>query len=104
MIDYNITQLIGVGQKKAQYLNKLGIDSIDALLHFYPKDYIDLTKPVSILNAPDDTPCAVKARVITDVKEHRVKKNMILYKFTAQSENVMLKITIFNNKYAAAKI
>ena len=104
MIDYNITHLIGVGQKKAQYFNKLGIDSIDALLHFYPKDYIDLTKPVSILNAPDDTPCAVKARVITDVKEHRVKKNMILYKFTAQSENVMLKITIFNNKYAAAKI
>ena len=31
----------GVGEKTAQLLNKLGIFTLDALLNFYPKSYID---------------------------------------------------------------
>lgn len=104
MLDYKLTYLKGVGEKKAQCFKKLGVDSVDALLHFFPKNYIDLTTQTSVLNAPDDTACAIRATVISEIQEHRVKQNMILYKFIAQSEGINIRVTIFNNKYAAAKI
>ena len=41
----------GVGEKTAQLLNKLGIFTLDALLNFYPKSYIDLSDITKLSDA-----------------------------------------------------
>ena len=40
----NIRYLKGVGEKRAQLLSKLGVNTVGALLSFYPRDYKDLSK------------------------------------------------------------
>lgn len=104
MFNKSITSLKGVGPKRAQLFEKLGVFDIDALFYFYPRSYIDLSNPLSPLEAPVDTPCAIRATVASPVKESRIRKGMTLYKFTAVEDGVTLKITIFNNKFLAQKV
>ena len=104
MVSLELTAIKGVGEKRAQLFNKLGVCDVSALLYYYPRSYLDLSMPYSPAEAPYNEPCAVKAEVITPPVEHRIRKGMTLYKFTAAGDGVALKITLFNQKYAAAKI
>ncbi len=104
MVSLNLTDIKGVGEKRAQLFKKLGVADVNALLYYYPRNYLDLSAPCSPAEAPFDEPCAVKAEVITPPVEHRIRKGMTLYKFTASADGMALRITLFNQKYAAAKI
>ncbi len=104
MTNRSITTLKGIGEKRAQLFHKLGVADVDALLYFFPRNYLDLSTPFSPLDAPFGTPCAVKATVATPVREARIRKGMTLYKFNAVEDGVTLKITVFNNKFLAQKI
>ena len=99
-----ITSIKGVGDKRAQLFNKLGVDCVDALIHFYPRRYIDYSKQVRLCDCENDAVCCVKARVTTPPKEHFIRRNMVLYKFCAEADGVQLRVTLFNNKYLAQKI
>lgn len=59
----NIQYLKGVGEKRARLYARLGIATIGDLLEHYPRDYIDFSHPSSIISAPYDEPCAIRARV-----------------------------------------
>ncbi len=95
-----IESLKGLGAKRLELLKKMGIDSIDALLAFYPRQYEDWSRSFTVSDAPLQTPCCVKATLATPVREHRVRKGLTLYKFNATDGKILLKITVFNNKYA----
>lgn len=99
-----ITNIKGVGEKRARLFEKLGVCSVDALLHFYPRNYIDYSRITPIDSTVIGETACVKATVVTKPIEHRVRKGMTLYKFTASDGHMPLKVTIFNNKYLAAKI
>ncbi len=99
-----ITSIKGVGEKRARLFEKLGVDSVDALLHFYPRNYIDYSNIVPLNETQIGEIYCVKAKVTTSPAEHRIRKGMILYKFKAIDGNMPLNVTIFNNKYQAAKI
>ncbi len=104
MVSLKLTDIKGVGEKRAQLLKKLGVGDVNALLYYYPRNYLDLSAPYSPSDAPFDVPCAVKAEVVTQPVEHRIRRGMTIYKFTAAADGTALKITLFNQKYAAAKI
>ncbi len=104
MVSLKLTDIKGVGDKRAQLFKKLGVGDVNALLHYYPRNYLDLSSPCSPADAPFGEPCAVMAEVITPAVEHRVRKGMTIYKFTAAADGTALKVTLFNQKYAAAKI
>lgn len=99
-----IEYLKGVGGKRAELYKKLGIDTVSALLHFYPREYEDWSKTVSIAEAPFDKRCCIKAFVSHAPTEHPIRKGMTLYKTKATDGESVLDITIFNNKYGAAKL
>ncbi len=100
----NIQYLKGVGEKRALLLRKLGIDTVDALLRFYPRSYEDWSRITPIANARGAGNVCIRARVTSPVKEHRIRKNMTLYRFTVADGSGSMQITIFNSKYEAAKI
>ncbi len=100
----NLTYLKGVGEKRAQLFEKLGVFDINALFYYYPRSYTDLSAPVSPADAPLNAPCAVIAEVVTPAVEHRIRKGMTLYKFTASNDGTALFVTLFNQKFVAEKI
>ena len=104
MTPRSITELKGIGEKRARLFQKLGVTTVDALLYFFPRQYLDLSRPLSPLDAPYGQPCAIRATVTSPVHEARIRKGMTLYKFSAREDGVTLGITLFNNPYAAKKI
>lgn len=101
----NIQYLKGVGEKRAELLRKLGLNSLDALLRYFPRRYEDWSNITPIADADfNDTVC-IKARIISPITEHYKRKNMTLYTFAVSDDNDdVLRIVIFNNKYLAAKL
>ncbi len=102
--DMPVRYLKNIGEKRAQMFERLGIQTVDQLVRHYPRQYEDWSKTVSILDAPLGDICCIKAVALKSPQEHRIRKGMTLYKFpVSDGENVM-NITLFNNKYAAAKV
>lgn len=100
----NIRYLAGVGEKRSLLFGKLGIDTVGALLRFYPRSYEDWSVITPIADARGRGTVCIKATVISPVKENYIRKNMVLYKFTVKDESALMTVTIFNNKYDAAKV
>lgn len=102
--DTDIRFLKGVGEKRAQHLYSLGIDTIGALLRYYPRGYEDFSNVKQIFDCPQDEKVCVKAQIITPISENIVRKNMTLYKFFVSDGTAQMQITLFNNKYLAARL
>ncbi len=101
----NIQYLKGVGEKRAELLNKLGISSLDALLRYFPRKYQDWSNVIPIKNAVYGENICIKGKIITPINEHVKRSNMVIYSFEIMDENLdTMRITIFNNKYLAKKL
>ena len=89
----------GVGEKKAKILNKLGIETLWDLVHYFPRSYLDLTNQVKISDIVPETVCCFRATVGYDCVMSRISSSMIIYKTTVFDETGTVHLTIFNNKY-----
>ena len=100
----DIRFLKGVGEKRAQHLYSLGIDTIGALLRYFPRGYEDFGNIKQIFDCNVDEKVCIKAKIITPITENKIRKNMVLYKFTVSDNTAHMQVTIFNNKYLAARL
>ncbi len=100
----DIRYLKGVGEKRAELLYKKGIDTVGALLRFYPRAYLDWQSITAIAEAEAFTEVCVKAKVITPVEAVKTRRGITLYKFAAEDESGMLEVTLFNRKYLAESL
>lgn len=104
ILESNIQYIKGVGEKRAQLFNKLGIFSVENLLHYFPRKYEDWSATTSVKDTPIDTPCFIKATMITPVKESLIRKGLTLYKCNFTDGETTIQVTIFNNKYLAKSL
>ena len=106
MFDKNrpIEYLSGIGKKRAELFNKLGIDTVGALLEFYPRLYEDWSNCYEVSDAPLNEQCCVKATVATRVESFRIRKGLTIFKFKVTDGKMPMYVTVFNNKYAASKV
>lgn len=100
----DIRFLKGVGEKRAQHLYSLGIDTIGALLRYFPRGYEDFSNVKQIFDCNTDEKVCVKAKIVTPIIENKVRSNMTLYKFSVSDGTAQMQVTIFNNKYLAARL
>ncbi len=103
-LDTDIRFLKGVGEKRAQHLYSLGIDTIGALLRYFPRGYEDFSDIKQIFDCSADEMVCIKAKIITPISENIIRKNMTLYKFAVSDGTAKLQVTIFNNKYLAKRL
>lgn len=94
-----IDSLQGVGVKRAERYQRLGIDSVCALLQHYPRNYLDLTTTIPVALAPVDALSPILATVTQKGTPYTVRKGLTLYPVTVGDHSGNLKITIFNNHY-----
>ena len=96
--------LKGVGEKRATLLEKLGIYTVEDLLEFYPRDYVDYSKPYPVASAPFDTKCVVRAQVYEKHAPVRVKSGKLMARVVAGDDTAGLVLTYFNSRYATQKL
>ncbi len=99
--DESILCLKGVGPALAKKFEKLGILTLEDAVHYYPRDYVDLTHPYPVADAPYDTACVVKATVWSIGALRRIPGGRTLLKVNAGDDTAGLVLTYFNNPYAA---
>lgn len=94
----DITCLKGIGEKTARLFAKLDIDTVEKLLHYYPRDYEQFHEPLLISEAPIGERAAVRA-VVTGNMTARHVRNLNILNFTIQDASGMIQMTYFNMPY-----
>ncbi len=100
----DIQYLKGVGAKRAEILKSKGIDTVGALLRFFPRKYRDFTKIVEVNSAPFHENVCVKAKIVTPIEEYNTKSKMAIYKFIAEDQSGRFFVSLFNQKFLAEKL
>lgn len=106
LFEKDIQFLKGVGSKRKVLFEKLKVSTIGALLRLYPRSYEDWSEFYSNISlAPINSPCCIKATVISSINEHFIRRGMTLYKLRVCDENNFdINITFFNNNFVKSKL
>ncbi len=99
-----IETLRGVGVKRAELYHKMGVDTLYDLLQLYPRTYEDWSQPQTISTAPRDRAVCLLVNVLQAPTEHKVRKNMTLYRFRVSDGVQVMNVTLFNATYTAKSI
>ncbi len=102
--DSPVQYIKGVGERRAALFGRLDVHTLEDLLRHYPRGYEDWSVQVPIDEAPFGEPCCIRATAVNDVREHRVRQGMVLYKFLVTDGRGRLQVTLFNNRFLAQKI
>src|SRR5574344_295342 len=99
-----IQHLSGIGNKRAEFFSKLGIDTVGSLLRFYPRAYEDWSNPVLISQSDENDACCIKATVEGAYPPARIRNNMTIFKIIACDGADKMTVTFFNQKYTFDKL
>ena len=115
MKNFPLTQIKGIGEKRAKVFAKLGIYTLYDLLNYFPRNYIDMTRPTPICSLVSGESAVVVGKVCSPVTEKRVRGDMLIYTFSVTdadpkiddghpSPTDTVRVTLFNRKFLAASI
>ena len=98
-----LTVLPGVGPKSAEKFTKLGIESLQDLLLYFPFRYEDF-KSKNVLELEDGEKAVISGVVTTpaNVQYYGYKRNRL--RFTIKQGEVVLAVNFFNQSYLADKV
>ena len=98
-LDTEIRYLKGIGEKKAQAFQKLGVFTLYDLLSFFPRRYEDRSvyKPISLAEQ-GETVC-IRALVADTPRLSRIRRGLDLVRFRIVDESGMAEVTYFNQSY-----
>ncbi len=103
-VNDSISLINGVGKKKEELFNKLGIYTVFDLLFYFPRAYENWSNEYSIDSAPLNEKVCIKAYVGSTVREHFIRKGMTTYSLDITDGKSVMDIVFFNNKYAASAL
>ncbi|MBD5461180.1 MAG: ATP-dependent DNA helicase RecG [Lachnospiraceae bacterium] len=93
-----ITELKGIGEKSANLFHKLNIDTLDDLLHYFPRDYETFLPPVKAGSAKAGEVCTLRLKLREAPALRRVRGLTILT-MRAQDDTGCVNLTFFNMPY-----
>lgn len=95
----------GIGEKRAELFHKLGIFTAVDLLSHYPRRYEDWSNPITVREAAESgVNCCISVTVTEQVAMRRLRGGKCVFSTYASDGRDMLSITIWGNKYSAAKL
>ena len=98
-----ITYIKGIGEKRAQLYSKLGINSLEELITYYPRDYIDYSDPKPINELENGETCVFKGTVTKKLKPYFSGKITIYHAVVSDDTDEML-LTFFNTQFSFDKL
>lgn len=100
----DIRFLKGVGEKRAKLLNQKGIDTVGALLTYFPRSYFNWGNIVKLSDCAQDEVACINGKIVSPVEEINARGGMTLYKFIIDDGSATAQVTLFNQKYLATKL
>jgi len=101
MIDSSVTEIRGIGPKKAAALEKLGIRTVDDLLRFQPRTYEDRRNPAPISELEPGMPAFVKGVVVSVLSDPRRYSRKRVLKVLAEDSTGRMEVVFFNAPFLA---
>ena len=98
VINESIQYVKGIGPKKAEKLNKLGIYTIKDLLYYFPRQFEDRSIIKKIAQLEDEEKVTVK-ELITNIESYTPKKGMTITRIDVKDDTGFAKLTFFNREY-----
>ena len=95
----DIRSVRGIGEKRAQALNKLGVFSLFDLISFFPRRYEDRSRISPIALVQDGEAVTVSAVIADEPRLSRVRRGLDLVRVRAFDDSAELTITWFNQSY-----
>ena len=97
--DSSLTEIRGIGEKKAAAFARLGIFSLYDLVSFFPRRYEDRSRTVPISETHDGETVCICAVVADSPRLVRIRRGMELVKFRAADETGVADVTYFNQSW-----
>lgn len=94
-----IQSIKGVGPIKAKLFNKLGLNTIEDLLEYYPRSYKDKSVTTQIKDLKPGDSYTVRVRTEGKAQESRTKSKLIITKLSVSDDTGRLNVVWFNNKF-----
>ncbi len=97
----SISNLKGVGKKRFELYQKVGVSTPYDLLYYFPRTYRDYRNPVPVAQAPIDETCVVRVTITDKHRPVYARAGMQIFRLEAvDDEDTLLEIRIFNNVYS----
>lgn len=104
LFERSIKQLKGIGDKRAKLFEKLGVNSIGALLYYFPRGYEDWSSPKPISHLTVGETACIRATLEGDAREQRIAGGKLITRATAYDDESSISLLFFNNKYVKDKL
>lgn len=94
-----VTALKGVGETRAQQLRKLGIETVQDLICFFPRSYEDRTKFLPLNQLSPGEPACFQAMVVSTPRNYYVRHGLTYTRCTISDNQTQLRVTWFNQPW-----
>lgn len=98
-LQYEISEIKGIGPKKKEYLNKLGIKTAEDLISYFPRDYEDRSKFVNIEDALVGEYASFIIEIVGPAKVVRTGRRLNILKIPFKNGDETGELTWFNQLY-----
>ena len=95
----DVRRIRGIGDKRAQALNRLGISTIFDLISCFPCRYDDRSRVLPIAQTRPGEAACISAVIADEPQLQRIRRGLELVKFRAADETGIIQITYFNQPY-----
>ncbi len=94
----------GIGPKKAQAMNRLGINTLQDALEYYPRGYEDRTAVIPVCDLQEGETAGIHAVLGAAVKTAHIRRGMDVSNSMAYDRTGAVGLRFFNNRYAASSL
>lgn len=99
----DVNLLKGVGEKTSLMLKKLGIETIEDLVKFYPKRYEDWSNQIKLSEAVGKQSSCIKVKILSKLMPVRLGSGKLLFKLAATDGLEKAELLFFNDFYSYKK-
>lgn len=100
----SVRTLAGVGEKRAQALEKLGLRTLGDFLTYFPRDYEDRTVFYDTVSAPVGERVCIAATVGSEPTAARLRASLTVTRFRVFDGRGVMDMVLFNRPYAAKQL
>ncbi len=102
-LNKEIKYVKGIGPKRANKLNKLGIFTVEDLVFYFPRQYQDRNNFKKIFELQDEEKVTIRV-IISSIETSNVRKGLVITKIGVRDETGFAKLTLFNQEYISNTI
>ncbi len=105
MSDLNkeIKYVKGIGPKRANKLNKLGIFTLSDLIYYFPRQYEDRNNLKKIFELEDEEKVTIRV-VVNSIETSNIRKGLVITKIGVRDETGFARLVFFNQEYISSTL